>query len=293
MESIDHAFLRFTGVVPENQRRIQGFYVPFFAGRKRVLDLACGDGDFVALLREQGIEALGIDRDEACCAAAQSRGIPVRCQDVFEYLRECDAESVDGIFSAHLVEHLPYEAVLELLQLSYRALRSGGVILLVTPNVRSLYTHLESFYMHFGHVSFYHPELLRFLLHYVGFANPQAGENPEMAAPLWGVQPLLDREPFVPIGYEPLLPLPRDNAVRRLIRRVKMFAVRMIVQPYLDQIVPQINAQHEAIINAQHEAIRFLVAQLDQTLRRLDRPVECYAYATKPGADETSAGLES
>ena len=287
VNSIDYAFLRFTGVLPENQRRIQGFYVPFFAECKRVLDLGCGDGDFVGLLREQGIEALGIDRDETCCATARDRGLPVHCQDVFEYLRECEADSIDGIFSAHLVEHLPYEAVLELLRLSHRALRPGGLILLVTPNARSLYTHLESFYMHFGHVSFYHPELLRFLLHYVGFSNPQAGENPETATPLWGpfllpgeVSPLstCTGEPGAPIRYELLLPLPGDNWVRRCIRQVKMFAVHLIVQPYLDQIVPQINAQL-AQLNGQ-------LAQLNRLLRSLDRPVECYACATKPDTDE-------
>lgn len=106
---LDYDFLRYIGVEPETQKRIQGFYLPFFEGCKRVVDLACGDGDFVELLEEKGIEATGVDWDEKCCAAARERGLNVVCEDVFEYLEGVEEGSVDGVFCSHLVEHLPYE----------------------------------------------------------------------------------------------------------------------------------------------------------------------------------------
>jgi len=168
---IDFWFLRHIGVEPETQRRIQGFYQRWFAECERVVDLACGDGDFLGLLREQGIEVLGVDSDPECCTAARARGVNATCQDVFDFLHAANESSYDGIFSAHLVEHLPYERVIELFRLAWRALKPGGVIVVTTPNVRGLYTHLESFYLHFGHVSFYHPELLCFFLKQSGLSN--------------------------------------------------------------------------------------------------------------------------
>jgi hypothetical protein len=55
---------------------------------------------------------------------------------------------------------------------------------MVTPNARSLFSHLEMFYLHFGHITFYHPRLVCFFLDHEGFVKPQFGENPETASPL-------------------------------------------------------------------------------------------------------------
>jgi len=278
---IDYAFLRYIGATPEGQKRIQSFYLPFFAGCQKVVDLGCGDGDFVELLKEKGIEGIGVDRDEKCCAAARQRNLNVVCQDVFVYLQGLDKESVDGIFSAHLVEHLPYERVLELLRLSWRALRRGGVIVLATPNVRGLFSHLEMFYMHFGHVTFYHPRLLCFLLEYTGFSNPTMGENPNTASPLLGKDPLglqAHRAPggqdlVSPVSYERELPLPNKDILRRLIKKGKTFLVRLIVQPYFDQIVAQVNRGFDQANEG--------FAQVARIFQQLDRPFECYVSAVK------------
>lgn len=293
---LDYEFQRYTGVIAENQRHIQSFYLPFFESRQRVLDLACGDGDFVEMLTEQGVSARGVDFDPKACEAVRARGLDVVCQDVFDYLEQIEPESVDGIFSAHLVEHLTYQQVLKMLELGLRALRPGGIILLVTPNVRSMYAHLESFYKHFGHISFYHPELLCFFLDYTGFAKAQMGENPRMATPLWGepdiFRHLQDRgsaQPIPYLTYERMLPLPSGNPLRRAIRCVKMFLVRMIVQPYIDQIVVGVN---ETVAVANQMAIG-TAHFLGQVREKLDRPVECYVYAYKALDRPAAAGREN
>jgi SAM-dependent methyltransferase len=287
---LEDAFLRYIQATPEAQRRIQSFYLPFFQGCPGpVVDLACGHGDFVHLLTEHGVKAVGVDSDPACCAEVQERGIPVTCSDVFDYLRQVEPDNLGGIFSAHLVEHLPYERVMDLIRLSFDALQPGGLILLTTPNVRGLYPHLESFYMHFGHVTFYHPRLLGFFMEYFGFSAPHAGENPRMAKPLWRDVAWSDPgpPPLQALGYDPRLPSRLPGLAGRLVSAAKTSLARFLVQPLLDRLAGEVDRQLEELrryvgqINANANAIH-------RQLAELDRPVECYVYATK---GEATLGL--
>lgn len=279
LEGLDHAFLRWLPVLPEAQKAYHRFYLPFFEGCETVVDLGCGEGYFVELLAEHGIHGIGVDFDRKCCEAAWERGINVVHQEALSYLAGLDAESMDGIFSAHLVEHLSYETVTELLRRAYRVLKPGGVIVLTTPNVRGLYSHLEMFYIHFGHVTFYHPRLLCFFFEFVGFTDTQEGENPTDLHPLLGdIMSSRFTETFgqpvvTPLRYDPRLPRP-TNPLRRLIWHGKMLLVRLIVQPYLDHFMTEIN---RGFGETNQEFDRIIKA-----LERLDRPFECYAMARKP-----------
>jgi SAM-dependent methyltransferase len=280
LRGLDYEFLRYIRVSSAEQRRIQGFYLPFFQGCNRVVDLGCGDGDFVALLSEQGTEALGVDLDPRCCAEARARGVDVFCQDAFDYLRQTQEASLDGIFCAHLVEHLTYPQVISLLKLSWRGLREGGVMVLTTPNVRALYPHLESFYMHFGHVSFYHPRLLCFFLEHVGFTNPGMGENPQMAAPLWGDLDLRLKMPpstHPLFSFTPQLSSSWPGVLGRLVLGMKTALAQHLVLPYLSQLTVQGNARWAEF----HNALNGSLAEVTELLHNLDRPVECYVHATK------------
>jgi SAM-dependent methyltransferase len=272
---LDAAFLEFMGNNPEAHRRIHGHYLPYFSGCQRVVDLACGQGHFVRALTDAGIPAFGVDSDPGCIASARAQGLEAIEQDVFAYLRGATPGSVDGIFCAHLVEHLRYEQVLELTQLCFRLLSDGGVFVIATPNCRALSTHLDSFYLHFGHESFYHPRLLCFFLRQAGFADPREGENPLLAHPLWGAEagevasPLLDP---ATLRYERVIPR-SGQPVRRALWHAKRLVAQLVVQPYVDRLVDGINDQLRAV-NETNRRTRELVVSLD-------RSVEAYAVATK------------
>lgn len=275
LEGLDYAFLRWLPVESESQKAHQSFYLPFFEGCETVIDLGCGDGDFVELLAEHGIHAVGVDLDRKCCQAAWQRGIDVVHQDALDYLAQMDAESVDGVFSAHLVEHLPYETVIELLRRVYRVLKPGGIIVLATPNVRGLFSHLEMFYIHFGHVTFYHPRLLCFFLEFTGFTEVENGENPTERRPLFGDVPgrQAGGSVITRMRYDPMLPRP-TNPLRWPIWLGKMLLVKLIVQPYLDHFMTEINRG----FGEADQALDWIM----KSLTRLDRPFECYAVGRKP-----------
>ena len=282
LTGLDYAFLRYIGVNPADQRKNQSFYLPFFKGCRHVVDAGCGDGDFVQLLIEQGVEAIGVDNDPIAVEQMRQRGLPIVAEEVLAYLQNSVADSLDGIFSAHLVEHLPYQAVYGLIFYAYRALKPGGRILLATPNPRGLVSHLEMYWLHFGHVSFYHPRLLCFFLHQAGFQSETWGENPAPAVPLLGdiyhrqthpsagdIPSGQDRPPS--IQWEATGPRQRLSGWRNFMR------VRLARLLGLDDIVRQMNLE----FSAQRTQVATDLAAL---IERLDRPFECYATAIKPQA---------
>lgn len=256
---LDYDFLRYIGHDPIEQKRHQRFYVQFFEGCERVVDLGCGLGDFVELLAARGIDAVGVDSDPTIAETLRGREVPIVEGDVLAYLQSLPPESVDGVSALHIVEHLPYDKVLELLRLAHSALGPGGVIVLTTPDPRSLHAHLEMFHLHFGHVSFYHPRLLCFFLEHVGFAEPLYGSHGDSAqtapppASLAGLQPI-----------QPKLPVWRKGLFWRALRAVRVAVAYVFLRPYLDLI--QAN-----------------FSRLGAVLGPFERPWECYVVATKPG----------
>lgn len=319
--SLDYDFLRYMGVQPETQRAIQSHYLPYFEKCTRVLDLGCGDGDFVALLVERGIDVVGVDADEKALHAAQEQGLPVVLSDVFDYLESAPDASFDGIFCAHLVEHLPHEMVYHLTKQAYRVLQPGGVAVLATPDVRSIFSHLEMFYLHFGHISFYHPRLLCFFLEHAGFVDPLFEVNPKTASPLLpGVHAVAEHvkpayvHPYATadysmdalLAYEPEIPPQGTGLLQRLSHGLKQRLTRWLVQPLIyqyaqqnhrvmQQTVDYFNAYMEnytthfsnAVIPYLNE-LRGDVHTLATELRSLNTPFECYALAYKPPRNEQS-----
>lgn len=247
-QSLDHAFLRYFGVSAAGEEKFHAFYLPFLEPFGRILDLGSGMGGFVELLHRSGKDAYGVDSDPGCVADSRSLGLPIVEEDVVEHLRNLEPESLDAIFSAHLVEHLPYEATLEVIQLAWRALRPGGRLLLVTPNPRALVSHLELYHQHFGHLSFYQPELLAFFMDYAGFAATQTGENPDTSphailpmstvGQIDGAPTPFQSAEIGPLPASALLPRP-NHLLRRLIWYPKRWLIQWLVQPFIDRLAAQ------------------------------------------------------
>lgn len=103
-----------------------------------VLDLGCGRGELLLMLREAGVEASGIEGDPALAAAAVRRGLRVVEGDVAAVLNEVEDSSVGAVTAIHLFEHLPAEVLAEVLAAIHRVLRPGGIVIIECPNPHSL-----------------------------------------------------------------------------------------------------------------------------------------------------------
>jgi SAM-dependent methyltransferase len=148
-------------------RHIQRPFVRFFRGASPVLDIGCGRGIFLGLLAATGIEGIGLDHSDEAVSFCRGRGFDVVKEDARGYLSRTSRQ-FGGIFCSHVIEHLAYDEALELIGLSARALRPGGVILLVTPNSLDLATMSETFWLDPTHVRPYPTGLLKSMLENCG-----------------------------------------------------------------------------------------------------------------------------
>lgn len=141
---------------------MQRQYLPHFHGCARVLDLGCGAGIFLEMLGDAGIAAIGVERSPAIGEYARGMGLAVETADALGFLRS-GSRGFDGIYCSHFIEHLPFEAVRELVARMAGALNPGGVLLLVFPDPESIRSQLLGFWRDPEHVRFYHPELIELL----------------------------------------------------------------------------------------------------------------------------------
>jgi SAM-dependent methyltransferase len=154
----------------ESIRDRQRPYVDDFRGAAPVLDVGCGRGEFLVLLREAGIEARGVDLDADMVAYARGEGLAVEPADAVEYLRGLEDGSLGGIFAAQLVEHLPAPTLVRLLDLAAAKLRPGGLLVAETINPLSPLA-LRNYYADLTHAQPLVPETLELLARQAGFGS--------------------------------------------------------------------------------------------------------------------------
>ncbi len=159
---------RFRGSATAIKARQQP-YVEYFRGREPVLDLGCGRGEFLELLKEAGVASRGIDSDASMVAYCRERGLPAEQGDLMPFLAGQPDASVGGIFAAQVIEHLPPSVLLALLQSAYAKLQPGGVLLLETINPLCLWALASSYTLDLTHAQPVHPETAAFLAESLGF----------------------------------------------------------------------------------------------------------------------------
>ncbi len=162
---------------PEWNRSVLEYYAPMFDHCTQVLDVGCGEGQFLQLLQTRGVRGVGVDCDSWMIERCNEQGLEVVQDDAFHYLPRHKA-AFDGIFCSNLLEHLCSADAVRFLALCLEALRPGGLIVLTTPNTASVVVQLHEFWRDATHVRPYSRSLVEFLLDSVGFDAVRSGVNP-------------------------------------------------------------------------------------------------------------------
>jgi O-antigen chain-terminating methyltransferase len=106
--------------------------------RASVLDLGCGRGEWLELLRNEGYTARGVDWNRSLVEDCRGRQLEVAQGDVLEHLAGVPDASIAVVTAFHLAEHLPFRKLVRLLDEITRVLQTGGVAILETPNPDNL-----------------------------------------------------------------------------------------------------------------------------------------------------------
>jgi O-antigen chain-terminating methyltransferase len=168
----EHGYLelerRYRGTEEEIRERISA-YLPWLSKVAPVLDVGCGRGEALALLRDHGIPGRGIDSSARMVALCRERGLEAEEGDAFAALAALPEGSLGGVVSFHVIEHLPAALLDRLVRLAYRALKPGGVLILETPNPLSMLVAARSFWLDPTHQRPVHPESLKLMYELAGF----------------------------------------------------------------------------------------------------------------------------
>ena len=154
----------------------QTSYLPYIAPLNTVypnlkaIDLGCGRGEWLELLKENGVDASGVDLDDAMLSSCIASNLKVKKIDAISALQELPNASLHIISGFHIAEHLPFEQLIELIHQALRVLSPGGLLILETPNSENINVATSSFYLDPTHRNPIPAQLLSFLMTYSGFA---------------------------------------------------------------------------------------------------------------------------
>lgn len=159
------------------------------------LDLGCGRGVWLEVLREQGLVGRGVDLNAAAVQEAQVLGLDVQVGDALAWLQAQPDASALVVSAFHLMEHLPFALRLALVTECARVLMPGGLLILETPNPENIWVATHTFHHDPTHSQPLTPDSLAFLVHYCGLevvAVPRLHPYPVQTA-LEGDGPVVER----------------------------------------------------------------------------------------------------
>lgn len=160
---------------PDLVRSRQEEYLADFAAlagsEAMVVDIGCGRGEWLRLLGEKGIRAVGVDTNGTFIRMCLESGLKAELADAAVYLDRLDEASIAGVTAFHVAEHLDPSALMRLVDSAYRAMRPGGVLVLETPNPTNLTVGAANFWSDLTHLKPLFPQTLAFLVHQRGFID--------------------------------------------------------------------------------------------------------------------------
>ena len=157
----------FRGSIEEIKKR-QEMYIDYFIDKENVLDIGCGRGEFLHLMKANGVHAKGIDIYEEYADYCKSLGLEAMYGDGITYLHNSE-EEFGGIFVGQVIEHLDLNQIVSICNDAYKKLKTGASIVLESPNPRCLSTYTNSFYVDPTHVKPVHPLTMQYFLEKAGF----------------------------------------------------------------------------------------------------------------------------
>ena len=146
-------------------------YVPIFSGATDVVDVGCGRGELLGLLRARGAKARGVDASPAMVELCRAAGLDVEQGDAVGYLERQPDGSIGGLAAIQVVEHFAPAYLTRFLETAYHKMRGGAPLVLETINPACWMAFFETYIRDLTHQRPLHPDTLRYLVQASGFTH--------------------------------------------------------------------------------------------------------------------------
>jgi SAM-dependent methyltransferase len=167
---------RFRGTRADIRQRLS-YYLPLLresvVGKDgaAVLDVGCGRGEWLELLRDEKIAARGIDINETMARECVELGLEVEVGDAIARLRDLPDNSLGAVTGFHIIEHVSLDTLIELIEQAHRVVQPGGLVIFETPNPENVVVGSCNFYIDPTHQRPLPPVLTQFLVEAGGFVD--------------------------------------------------------------------------------------------------------------------------
>ena len=145
--------------------------MPILAGASDVVDIGCGRGELLGLLRERGAKARGVDASPAMVEVCRAAGLDVEQGDAVGYLERQPDGSIGGLVAIQVVEHFAPAYLTRFLETAYHKMRPGAPLILETINPACWMAFFETYIRDLTHQRPLHPDTLRYLVQASGFTH--------------------------------------------------------------------------------------------------------------------------
>jgi O-antigen chain-terminating methyltransferase len=134
-----------------------------------ILDVGSGRGEWLEVLKEEGLQARGVDSNRILVEWCRNRHLDVTEEDLIGYLHRLPDASLGAVTGFHIIEHLPIETLVEFLNQAVRVLKPGGAVIFETPNPQNVLVGSCNFYFDPTHRNPLPSEVTSFLVESRGF----------------------------------------------------------------------------------------------------------------------------
>lgn len=169
--ALEDAFRGSYASIQERQAQYLEILEPFKHSSFPLLDIGCGRGEWLSLLKDQEFNSYGIDTNSAAVNECLGAGLDVKNADLISHLESLPNESLSCITMFQVLEHLPFNILLRTMQQVRRVLVPGGLFIGEVPNSQNLSVAASSFWIDPTHQRPLHPLLLKFLATECGFSK--------------------------------------------------------------------------------------------------------------------------
>ncbi len=135
----------------------------------KFLDIGCGNGEFSTFISSFGGDVIGIEKNSAYLKGENNKILLVH-SDALTWLKRQDDSSFDFVSAIHVIEHLEFSYLYEMVGEIKRVLKENGIILFETPNPDNVTVATKNFYTDPTHLRLIPSSLLSFVIKDHGFS---------------------------------------------------------------------------------------------------------------------------